>query len=321
MTVVMHLAHVASVERSEPLEVDLRLLAGLQPRTQELYRKALEDLHRFLASWGPISRLPELDKAVAAYCGLPHMGSAEGDRVVAALEKVAPGCKGRLSWTHAILMRGRKLRPRRHTMPMPLIVMIVIAWQLAMMGHPRVAGLLVIQWLFGLRPGEAISIQAQEIVPSSLAIVGTGKRLPTIILKPKVGTKVGRPQVAMPVTQHAYWADVFCAAFHHSTERGSYLTTVTTTSQYGGLIDKAVTRLQLRTRYTAHSPRAGWATALRVAQVPFGEIMELGRRRVPSSVRVYLDVGAVLSGQIAEPSIEPLAQWLLDDLFNRFPWW
>ena len=125
----------------------MRLLAGLRPRTRELYRKALEVLHRSLASVGPISQLPDLDKAVAAYRCLPCVGSAEGDRVVAALEEVAPG-----------------------------------------------------------------------------------------------RNQVGRPRVAMPVTQQAYWADVFGAAFHHSTERGSFLTSLTAISQYGGLIGKAVTR-------------------------------------------------------------------------------
>ena len=48
-TVVTHLAHVAAVERGEPLEVDLRLLAGLQPHTQELF--TARRWMTFIGSW------------------------------------------------------------------------------------------------------------------------------------------------------------------------------------------------------------------------------------------------------------------------------
>ena len=44
--------------------------------------------------------------------------------------------------------------------------------------------------------------------------------------------------------------------------------------------------------YTPHSPRAGWATTLRLGGMPFTEIQERGRWQNAATLRIYLDAVA-----------------------------
>ena len=252
-----------------------------------------------------------VDVALSACLRQPYVGPAEAERVVAAVENVVPTAKRRLHWTYATLQRARKLRPPVHTVPMPLLVAVAYAWQLALLGRPRVGGLLLLQWVFGLRPGEAVGLEGGDTVPASLAIAGTADRVPTLLLKPRTATKSGRPQVAMPIKAHVQMADALCAGFHATTPSRSRWTNLADTAEFGRALDAARRLLPLRSRYTPHGPRSGWATALRVSGVPFGEIQELGRWENAKSVRIYLDISAVLSGQVSEPGIVPLASWVL----------
>ena len=47
--------------------------------------------------------------------------------------------------------------------------------------------------------------------------------------------------------------------------------------------------LGLRTTWTAHSARAGWATENHMAGLPFPVLKEPGRWRSDESLRIYLD--------------------------------
>ena len=64
---------------------------------------------------------------------------------------------------------------------------------------------------------------------------------------------------------------------------------IRTVAQLNALLRKASAMLGLRTSRTAHSARAGWATELQMAGVPFPILKERGRWRSDESLRIYLD--------------------------------
>ena len=66
--------------------------------------------------------------------------------------------------------------------------------------------------------------------------------------------------------------------FWWSTPPGSRLSAVETVTDYNKILAWAFKAQGLKhLRLTAHCPRAGWATRLRMAGVPFPVIMERGR--------------------------------------------
>jgi len=198
--------------------------------------------------------------------------------------------------------------------------MWAMAWFLALTGHPRVAGVLILQWLFGLRPMEAVSLYIEHLIVDDQCLPNQVSA-PTVLLRPKEGTKVGRPQFVIAPERYRALASTVLRHFRRTTPRGSRLSEAVTTERYAQLFGVAVRGLHLNGHFTPHSPRAGWATELRIANYPFGELLELGRWESAKSLRTYLDVAAILSMQVSEPHVRYIAEWLLADLGGRFPWW
>ena len=87
------------------------------------------------------------------------------------------------------------------------------------------------------------------------------------------------------------------------------------------LIQWASTYLRFNTHFTAHSCRAGWASELKLRQVPFAVIKEKGRWATDDATRTYLDIVASMYNIQAVASAIPAAEWLLGDFQNRFAWW
>ena len=74
--------------------------------------------------------------------------------------------------------------------------------------------------------------------------------------------------------------------------------------------------------YTPHSPRAGWATQLRLSGTPFSEIQERGRWKNASTLRVYLDAVAASTTLLGRThTLQPFAAYVDENFAERFPWW
>ena len=95
---------------------------------------------------------------------------------------------------------------------------------------------------------------------------------------------------------------------------------IRTVTQLNALLRKASAMLGLRISWTAHSARAGWATELHMAGVPFPILKERGRWRSDESLRIYLDTISAL--HITEnEDVCALRNWVGQfdgDFFNTF---
>jgi len=224
---------------------------------------------------------------------------------------VAKGRLGTLSRTHAVV----------HTVPMNFDCCLAIALWIALAGRPRVAGVLILQWAVGLRPSEAITLEGQMLtIPEQNPGGGGAQAAAVIALQPRKGTKSGRPQFVLLQEENCPEGMAVLRRMAATTPRGTRLSSITTTTELGRLIRKACLALSLPI-FTAHSPRAGWATTQRLRGRPFLELMEDGRWESPSSLRRYLDAVTAISVDQATTHISPTAVWLRGDFFNRYCWW
>ena len=86
------------------------------------------------------------------------------------------------------------------------------------------------------------------------------------------------------------------SAFAATTRPGQLLTNLNY-DRYRTILDRALKDLGLADLgFTPHSPRAGWATSLRMAGMPFKEIKERGRWQNALTLRIYL--GAVAASTV-----------------------
>ena len=310
------------LHQNDALIVDDSLLCGLRPMTQKVYRRSLEGLVSYAQLRGTFPRTyHELDAVIVAYMKEAQLGPAYGERVLAAVEKVMPYSRGQLAWAHCHLDAVRKRAPPQHTVPTALHAVAAVAWSMALSGHARAGALCLLNWVFGLRPIEGIHLTREQIVPVGKKVPGHPARMSTVLLEPRRGTKVNRAQFSIAFDFLAGLADTLCRRFYDSTPPGASITVLTSTTELARMMAKACQVLRLDLTYTPHAMRAGWATHCRILGSPFGEIQERGRWESPKTLRGYLDVASVLALQSAEPSVEHIGNWLLEDLENRFPWW
>jgi len=263
----------------------------------------------------------DLDNAVAFYMEVMHLSPAYAERILAALEKVMPRVKYKLSMAHARLQVIRRRRPPAHTVPMSFPVALAVAWALAVQGHGRVGGVLLIQAMFGLRPGEALGLEAADLVAGVTSTRVDASRLPIVLLGPRRGTKAGRPQFVVALPRFADLAHLVLMRFKLSTPGSARLSHVADVGTYSRLMRRALAHVGTSGAYSPHSPRAGWATDAIMQGTSFTEVQERGRWLHPQSLRTYLDVAAVLLLQTDEGHLNYLAVWLQDAFEQRFPWW
>ena len=139
-----------------------------------------------------------------------------------------------------------------------------------------------------------------------------------LILGARTGTKVGRAQF---VTTSDPIARILITAFWSSTPDGAYLTPIGTYSRWSSLLRRAWQMAHVeQLGFTAHSPRSGWATELRLKGVSFTEIKTQGRWSSDKSLLTYLDVSTTMLLQLQLGELAGHASWLEGDFSRRFPW-
>ena len=156
---------------------------------------------------------------------------------------------------------------------------------------------------------------------SSLA-AGFNNGNAVVALGRKTGTKVGRPQFVVIHAAEDATAISIVSAFCATTRHGQKLTSLDYTS-FAKIFHQTLAKMKLsHIGYTPHSPRAGWATQLRLQGMAFTEIQERGRWGSPNTLRTYLDAVAASTTLLQEThSLFGFAQWLDEDFTEPFPWW
>jgi len=259
----------------------------------------------------------EVDIGLQKFVARRRLSAAQSQHLVAAVEKLWPGTKYKLPYTHGQLSAVSHMQLAHHTIPMPWNCALCLAHWMAMAGKPRLGGVLLLQWSTGLRPMEALSLQTQQLTRPDENPSGN---LGIITLAPKSGTKVGRPQFVLLWPDRQAVALTVLERFRRTSERGCCLTAINDVGSFNRILEKACKSLGLP-RFTAHSPRAGWATAQRLAGRPFGEIQEEGRWDSERSLRRYLDALAAVEMRVATQHLDATAEWLKGNFNGRFAWW
>ena len=143
-----------------------------------------------------------------------------------------------------------------------------------------------------------------------------------VALGKRHGTKAGRPQFVIVHANEDAIAIALIPAFASTTPPGSALSSLDY-NQYSRCLAFAARQLGLNTiGYSPHSPRAGWATQLRLSGVPFAEIQERARWQTASALRIYLDAVAASTTLLHKThSLLEFSAYLKADFPGRFPWW
>ena len=300
---------------------DARLLEGLRPATQHLYRRALYEFWCFLSEeeLDPVYNY-EVDRTLVYFMERRKWTPAKLQHLLAALEKVAPHFKWRLPWAHARVLQLAKKVGVNHTLPMPWPAAIAVAYWIAMQGFARVGALILLQWCTGLRPGELTDLEGHHLTrrvpdgsharPESRAYVTLGVRH---------GTKARRAQFVTIDPTVMPTAIFIIESFIRSTPRGTRLTSATSTTEMYHWIQKASRALSLPA-FTAHSPRAGWATFCRLEGYSSQYMMQEGRWENEKSMKQYLDAVTVTDLLHTLNHILPFSNYVAADMRHRFPW-
>ena len=112
------LLRASGATRSTP--VDPTLLAPLAPASRRLYAHSLILFQQWLTARANDPLFPhEIDDALLLYRADKKLPRAAFERLLMALIKVSPHLRGLLPRAAATVLGDKKLRPPRHTMPLP----------------------------------------------------------------------------------------------------------------------------------------------------------------------------------------------------------
>ena len=294
------------------------LLAGATPATRSTYMKAITDFR----SWydaalprPPLHTHAEVDVALFAY--LQTVTRSKAENTVAAMERCYPPLKHSLPWCRGLLNNFRIVAPIKHHLPMAWLACVGIAAGLAGLGQSRIGMLLMLQWLLGLRPSEALLLEREHLTPPSAnrAAPGTG----VVNLGAKRGTKAKRSQ-AVVVRPDNPKALFLVECFWAATPPGARLTNCASLTAYASCLRRGASAAGMMPRWTPHCPRAGWATESWLKGMDFTTLREAGRWRSDASLRIYFDTIAAVR-LTDEPDIAAALPAALSIDSNFFNYW
>ena len=293
---------------------------GLRPQSAAAYQALIGEF----TTWCSRHRLDldyptEIDRAVVAFAQDTKLSRGRLETLCSALKRALPSLRGQLVWADMHLKHLLRYAPPAHKVPMLRHVYLVVGHTLALHGWARAGGLLILQGSTGLRPGEVLSLCREDLVPGRPG-VNAGNAV--IALGRRTGTKVGRAQFVIVHAAEDPVALALVAAFASTTKPGQRLTSLNYTV-YKKLLDQTLAHMGFADLgFTPHSPRAGWATHLRLTGMPFTEIQERGRWASASTLRAYLDAVAASTALLQRTQVlQPFATWLEEDFAERFLWW
>ena len=238
------------------------------------------------------------------------LSRAQFSYLVAAVEFFFPRMKGGLRWSRAALAGWHVALPTHHTVPLGKKAAKLLGVHMCFRGRPRMGLALILQAHTGLRPGELLAMKPEHVAMPEAGGSSLMDRPMLIALGPKSGTKLKRPQVARLTFRDADIVDMIRELLRHATPNEPLFPFCLVT--YRNAIRALDCFLGFAAGWSAHSPRAGFASDSIAEGVPFDEVRELGRWSVDSSLRVYLDHVSTAATLVTARTagLGPALQWV-----------
>ena len=278
--------------RRVPLRPARRSLARRSAATLQAYRKSVG---RFLVWCGmmqlPLRTVDDVDDLLVEWQETDSTVSKSiYAQAICGVEIAVPLARRQLLWARTVLGDWEVIAPVRHHLPLPRALAFLISAALSLLGYGRLAAGLLIQQALGLRPGELLRLRAKDVtLPESTWF---GARTDAVLsLGAKRGTKAKRAQaVVLRGQQHPLLLELL-RSLVKSTDPGDFLLEGISTDTMNRRLRKVTACLGL-SDYTAHSPRAGFATDEALSGSDFTTTREKMRLVSDASLRNYLDAVA-----------------------------
>ena len=265
------------------------------------YLRALEAFHAFcVRRQFVLTDTMSVDRALFTY--VQEHRRACGEVTLSALLRAYPPLRFALPWSAAAVRDLAQAQPTDHHPPMPWGVALLLAESMRLHGMLRRAGCLLLQWRLGLRPGEMLQLRREDLQfnPVGVGIVRLG------MLR---GTKTRR-RAAVRVAEHDWRTRLLMSWFLRHTAPEARLCDWLRTPQITSALVQAANHWGLRPKWTAHTPRAGWATTLWLLGMPFSELRDAGRWQSDASLRCYLDIISATE-TLAEEELRVWSPWMI----------
>ncbi len=204
-------------------------------------------------------------------------------------------------------LKGRaSSEPTRHTTPLTTELAWLFGAYKASQGKSTVGAAMIVQQATGLRPSELLALQSDHIfVPRDC------NQSITLSLGSVVSTKVKREQFVLvrPGVQSLAYA--LLRSISTTAAEGSRLFPFGYNT-YNNAFKACERHYQLEMGFTAHSPRAGFATSHVISGTPVKEIQAAGRWLCESSFQTYVDVVAAahIRAQVQSTQLQDTYQWV-----------
>ena len=304
-----------------PLRPDPITLKRRKAQTIASYQREAQHFLKWCSWHGVCFNSPgELDDLMVEFKNSANISKQQFAYLISAVYLLFPHHKGAFAWSNSILKDWETLHTPLHHHAMSQPAAVLIAFYLAIHDSARMGAGVMVQQAAGLRPSELLGLMSDDVtLPEQLSHL-TSPRI-VLNLGVKYNTKSKRPQAALINPDRHPAVLLLLRALKASTPEGCYLFPFTA-AQYNVQLEKACLYLQLPA-FTAHSPRAGFASDLMLSGANFIDIREAGRWTVDSSLRVYLDTIAITANQVqlsVQGRMETI-KVLLDNFILYFPWW
>ena len=225
-----------------------------------------------------------LDCLVVSFKNDLSLSKSNLNYTVASLEFFLPTCKGKLVWARRVAAGKMAAAPTKHTVPMVSKVCYFYGAKFAASGRYRMGVYIVLQQATGLRPSEGLKLLASHVSKPEFA---NGRFV--FRLGANVGTKVKREQVAyLDPLEHPQLAGLLSELLRH-TKPHEKLFPVSYCA-YNTAIHGVSDCMHVNVRFTAHSPRAGFASEnIAMGKRP-DDVRLAGRWGSDQNFKIYIDI-------------------------------
>ena len=288
------------------LHPDLKQRVGSD--TLKKYEKSLDSftmyLHR-LPDWSTFS-CEDIDLLVMEFRTEMDLTKSQHITLVAALEFFLPNLKGNLVVCREALKGRANAEPTKHTVPLTTELALLFGAYMASKGKLKLGAAMILQQCTGLRPSELLALQQDHIYVSPDC-----KQPITIRLGAVVSTKVKREQFVLLSPVKNPLASALLRKFHAESVVGARLFPFSY-SIYNSSFKQCEQHYQLQLGFTAHSPRAGFATSQVISGTPVKDTQAAGRWMCEASFQTYVDVVAAahIRAQVGSKALDDTVLWV-----------
>lgn len=289
---------------------------GMRTASVKQYMMVIGRFVAWCLLWGLFPELPfEYDDLLVEYqASSPQVTKSEFNTLIAAIERLLPIMRGELVTARAVAASWTVAFEARHAVPLELVWGTLIAYHLCEIGLPTVAALLVIQCGIGLRPSEALRLRASDLIlPWEMRrSAGAG----VVLVGSQGGTKANRAQPVRVERPIVLAAMMLLKAWALARSQG-HLHGIRSLGGLHWRLKRGASLAGLASvGWTPHSPRSGFVTEPWLLGAQLATIAATTRHQSLKSLKSYLDVAAVRSGQLSlelRPHLSR-AKWAEDNI-------